>query len=213
MALDFVLSDVASRAGRSRTSRPRPSNVLGRHVSRHLRHARPRRFGLRLDLGAHLSRGRIMGEAAFELATRLSTRALLAHVPAHPGMVSARRRHSHLLGAHLRHRGRRSAASHFLRTRSLEKGRNATTVENVETFYTTFSLLFPFQIAANFVFLLCANVVGIYFQYMTRSARQKTFERTQNCVESRVKLECEKEHQEQLLLSVIPAYIAAEVKK
>ena len=32
-------------------------------------------------------------------------------------------------------------------------------------------------------------------------------------VESRVKLECEKEHQEQLLLSVIPAYIAAEVKK
>ena len=27
----------------------------------------------------------------------------------------------------------------------------------------------------------------------------------------RVRLECEKEHQEQLLLSVIPAYIAAEV--
>ena len=27
-----------------------------------------------------------------------------------------------------------------------------------------------------------------------------------------MKLECEKEHQEQLLLSVIPAYIAAEVK-
>ena len=29
---------------------------------------------------------------------------------------------------------------------------------------------------------------------------------------SRVRLECEKEHQEQLLLSVIPAYIAAEVR-
>ena len=28
---------------------------------------------------------------------------------------------------------------------------------------------------------------------------------------SRVKLECEREHQEHLLLSVIPAYIAAEV--
>jgi hypothetical protein len=46
---------------------------------------------------------------------------------------------------------------------------------------------------------------------MTFAARQKTFERTQHCVQSRVKLECEKEHQEQLLLSVIPAYIAAEV--
>lgn len=34
---------------------------------------------------------------------------------------------------------------------------------------------------------------------------------TRTCIESRVKLECEKEQQEQLLLSVIPAYIAAEV--
>lgn len=30
-------------------------------------------------------------------------------------------------------------------------------------------------------------------------------------IESRIKLECEREQQEQLLLSVIPAYIAAEV--
>ena len=55
------------------------------------------------------------------------------------------------------------------------------------------------------------NLVGLYYQYMTRSARQRTVERTRSCVESRVRLECEKEHQEQLLLSVIPAYIAAEV--
>lgn len=59
---------------------------------------------------------------------------------------------------------------------------------------------------------MCANLVGLYYQYMTSAARQKTFERIQSCVESRVKLECEKEHQEQLLLSVIPAYIAAEVR-
>ena len=67
------------------------------------------------------------------------------------------------------------------------------------------------QVLANGLLLLCANVVGLYYQYMTSMARQRTFERTQECVESRVKLECEKEHQEQLLLSVIPAYIAAEV--
>jgi len=37
------------------------------------------------------------------------------------------------------------------------------------------------------------------------------FSGTRTCIESRIKLECEKEQQEQLLLSVIPAYIAAEV--
>ena len=47
---------------------------------------------------------------------------------------------------------------------------------------------------------------------MSAKAQDRTFEQTRSTVESRVKLECEKEHQEQLLLSVIPAYIAAEVK-
>ena len=60
--------------------------------------------------------------------------------------------------------------------------------------------------------LLCGNLVGLYYQHMSAASLQQTFERTKNCVESRVKLECEKEHQEQLLLSVIPAYIAAEVR-
>lgn len=46
---------------------------------------------------------------------------------------------------------------------------------------------------------------------MTESAHERTFVGTRTCIESRVKLECEKEQQEQLLLSVIPAYIAAEV--
>ena len=67
--------------------------------------------------------------------------------------------------------------------------------------------------ASNFLLLLIGNLVGLYYQHMTSSARKKTFERMRSCVESRVKLECEKEHQEQLLLSVIPAYIAAEVSK
>ena len=48
---------------------------------------------------------------------------------------------------------------------------------------------------------------------MNKIAHKQTLEQTRSTVESRVKLECEKEHQEQLLLSVIPAYIAAEVKK
>lgn len=67
------------------------------------------------------------------------------------------------------------------------------------------------KVVSNSLLLLCANLVGLYYHYMTGRARKTTFENTKSCVESRVKLECEKEHQEQLLLSVIPAHIAAEV--
>ncbi|CAB4067621.1 ADCY2 [Lepeophtheirus salmonis] len=54
-------------------------------------------------------------------------------------------------------------------------------------------------------------IIGILLS--SSISRKDTFEQTKTCVESRVRLECEKEHQEQLLLSVIPAYIAAEVKR
>ena len=69
-----------------------------------------------------------------------------------------------------------------------------------------------FQVIANTLLLLCGNLIGYYYQFMNAKSQDKTFEQTRSTVESRVKLECEKEHQEQLLLSVIPAYIAAEVK-
>lgn len=59
--------------------------------------------------------------------------------------------------------------------------------------------------------LATANITGLYYRYMTEGAHRRTFVGTRTCIESRVKLECEKEQQEQLLLSVIPAYIAAEV--
>lgn len=71
---------------------------------------------------------------------------------------------------------------------------------------------FYFQLGSNALMLLAGNIVGLYYQHMTDIARQTTTARTKHCVESRVKLECEREHQEQLLLSVIPAYIAAEVR-
>lgn len=61
------------------------------------------------------------------------------------------------------------------------------------------------------VLLLTASGTGLYYRYITESAHQRTFTGTRSCIASRVKLECEKEQQEQLLLSVIPVYIAAEV--
>ncbi|XP_024080828.1 adenylate cyclase type 2 isoform X2 [Cimex lectularius] len=70
-----------------------------------------------------------------------------------------------------------------------------------------------YKIAAEFIFLLTGLLVGVYYRRMTEAAHKETFAGTRTCIESRVKLECEKEQQEQLLLSVIPAYIAVEVKR
>uniref|UniRef100_T1J4X6 adenylate cyclase n=1 Tax=Strigamia maritima TaxID=126957 RepID=T1J4X6_STRMM len=76
-----------------------------------------------------------------------------------------------------------------------------------------FSPILIFQILSNIVFISCANLVGFYHRQMSELADRRRFSGTRKCIESRVKLECEKEQQEQLLLSVIPAYIAAEVKR
>lgn len=71
--------------------------------------------------------------------------------------------------------------------------------------------IFQFQLIPEFVMLIAASCTGLYYRHMTEEAHHRTFVGTRTCIESRVKLECEKEQQEQLLLSVIPAYIAAEV--
>ncbi|KAK9502708.1 hypothetical protein O3M35_011422 [Rhynocoris fuscipes] len=68
-----------------------------------------------------------------------------------------------------------------------------------------------FKFGSESVFLCTGICVGMYYRRMTENAHERTFAGTRTCIESRVKLECEKEQQEQLLLSVIPAYIAAEV--
>ncbi|KAF5269880.1 hypothetical protein FQR65_LT05678 [Abscondita terminalis] len=69
------------------------------------------------------------------------------------------------------------------------------------------------QLVPEIILLLTASGTGLYYRYITESTHRRTFEGTRSCIESRVKLEVEKEQQEQLLLSVIPVYIAAEVKR
>lgn len=69
------------------------------------------------------------------------------------------------------------------------------------------------QVAASSLFLACGILSGYFHRRMTDVSHDKTFAGTRYFIESRIKLEYEKEQQEQLLLSVIPAYIAAEVKR
>ncbi|XP_061386281.1 adenylate cyclase type 2 [Musca vetustissima] len=63
------------------------------------------------------------------------------------------------------------------------------------------------------VMLASASVSGLYYRIMSDAAHTRTVDGTRTGIEQRVKLECERQQQEQLLLSVIPAYIAAEVKR
>lgn len=60
--------------------------------------------------------------------------------------------------------------------------------------------------------LASASISGLYYRIMSDAAHNRTVDGTRTGIEQRVKLECEREQQEQLLLSVIPAYIAAEVR-
>lgn len=80
---------------------------------------------------------------------------------------------------------------------------------------------FEFAIFSNFVlqlmvevlFLATASISGLYYRIMSDAAHNRTVDGTRTGIQQRVKLECEREQQEQLLLSVIPAYIAAEVSE
>ncbi|XP_053204783.1 adenylate cyclase type 2-like [Panonychus citri] len=61
--------------------------------------------------------------------------------------------------------------------------------------------------------LLVGLLGGIYHNRLTQYIYKRTFAGASGVIDARIKLEYEKEQQEQLLLSVIPAYIAAEVKR
>ncbi|KAJ8716339.1 hypothetical protein PYW08_013624 [Mythimna loreyi] len=69
------------------------------------------------------------------------------------------------------------------------------------------------QLICELSLLISASGIGLYYRALTERAHRNTFAGTRTCLEQRVKLECEREQQERLLLSVIPAYIAAEVKR
>ncbi|KZC13637.1 Adenylate cyclase type 8, partial [Dufourea novaeangliae] len=80
--------------------------------------------------------------------------------------------------------------------------------------YITYSNYYEIaEICGEIVFLIAAVLAGSYYSILTAIAHSRTFSGTKTVIESRIKLECEREQQEQLLLSVIPAYIAAEVKR
>ncbi|XP_069898264.1 adenylate cyclase type 2 isoform X2 [Dipodomys merriami] len=68
------------------------------------------------------------------------------------------------------------------------------------------------QILANVIIFICGNLAGAYHKHLMEFALQQTYQDTCNCIKSRIKLEFEKRQQERLLLSLLPAHIAMEMK-
>ncbi|KAM4707974.1 adenylate cyclase type 4 isoform 1-T8 [Discoglossus pictus] len=68
------------------------------------------------------------------------------------------------------------------------------------------------QMLADVVILLCGNIVGGYHKSVTESALTNTCHEAINFSQSRRKLDSQERQQEQLLLSILPAYIATEMK-
>ncbi|OCU01536.1 adenylate cyclase type 4 [Xenopus laevis] len=68
------------------------------------------------------------------------------------------------------------------------------------------------QMIADAVILLCGNVIGGYHKCVTESALKDTYQEAINFINSRLKLVSQERQQERLLLSILPAYIATEMK-
>ncbi|XP_071824072.1 adenylate cyclase type 2-like isoform X2 [Apostichopus japonicus] len=71
---------------------------------------------------------------------------------------------------------------------------------------------FSVRLVISILLLICANFVGCCHKLLLDVVLRKTFFDTRTCIESRVKLEYEQAQQEQLLLSVLPAHLAAEMR-
>ncbi|CAL1610746.1 unnamed protein product [Knipowitschia caucasica] len=68
------------------------------------------------------------------------------------------------------------------------------------------------QILANIIIFLCGNMAGAYHKHLMELALKQTYMDTCNCIKAPIKLEFEKQQQERLLLSLLPAHIARVMK-
>lgn len=68
------------------------------------------------------------------------------------------------------------------------------------------------QILANMIIFLCGNMAGAYHKHLMELALKQTYLDTCTCLKAPIKLEFEKQQQERLLLSLLPAHIARVMK-
>lgn len=64
----------------------------------------------------------------------------------------------------------------------------------------------------NLCIFLCANITGVFTKYPTEISQRRAFLETRRCIESRLTIMKENQNQERLLLSVLPRYVAIQIK-
>lgn len=65
----------------------------------------------------------------------------------------------------------------------------------------------------NLFIFICANITGVFTKYPTEISQRRAFLETRRCIESRLTIMKENQNQERLLLSVLPRYVAMEMKE
>ncbi|CAF0966600.1 unnamed protein product [Adineta ricciae] len=76
----------------------------------------------------------------------------------------------------------------------------------------SYRMEFKLEVICLSLFYATCNLFGLCYRYLTDAHQKKTYQNTMRCIEARLRLEREKEQQETLILSVIPAHIALSMK-
>ncbi|XP_024936436.1 adenylate cyclase type 2 isoform X2 [Cephus cinctus] len=69
------------------------------------------------------------------------------------------------------------------------------------------------NIIADAIYLACVNGLGLYFRFMNEVVIRRSFLDRRKCVESTLRLNYEKDQEEQLTRSILPQHFAVKIKK
>ncbi|KAI4481379.1 hypothetical protein M0804_009499 [Polistes exclamans] len=69
------------------------------------------------------------------------------------------------------------------------------------------------KITIDAIYYICVNGLGLYFRFMNEVVIRRSFLDRRKCVETTLKLNYEKDQEEQLTRSILPQHIAAKIKK
>ncbi|XP_043587337.1 adenylate cyclase type 2 isoform X2 [Bombus pyrosoma] len=69
------------------------------------------------------------------------------------------------------------------------------------------------KIITDTIYFACVNGLGLYFRFMNEIVIRRSFLDHRKCVESTLRLNYEKDQEEQLTRSILPQHIAAKIKK
>ncbi|XP_012165512.2 adenylate cyclase type 2 isoform X1 [Bombus affinis] len=79
------------------------------------------------------------------------------------------------------------------------------------TYRNTFD--YSTKIITDTIYFACVNGLGLYFRFMNEIVIRRSFLDHRKCVESTLRLNYEKDQEEQLTRSILPQHIAAKIKK